>query len=272
MTAGVGQAGGGDDLHRVRMVVAYDGAPFRGFAVNEGVRTVMGDLAGAVATVVRRPVVLTGAGRTDAGVHAWGQVVSADVPAGTDLDDLVRRLNKLCAPAIAVRSAAWAAPDFDARFSATWREYRYDVWNAPTPNPLLGGRAWFVPQPLTAWAMHAACDPLIGEHDFSSFCRRPKVESDQPELSLVRRVLAAGWSDVGGDGSHLRFTIRANAFCHQMVRSIVGTLVDVGLGKATPGDVRGILVARRRDAAGQVAPPHGLVLWEVGYAPAHERS
>jgi tRNA pseudouridine38-40 synthase len=260
------------------LTIAYDGAPFRGFAANDGVRTVMGDLSAAIATVVRQPVALTGAGRTDAGVHAWGQVVSGDLPEHVDLADLTRRLNKLCAPAIAVRDAAWVDDDFDARFSATYRHYRYDVWNAPTPNPLLAGRAWFVPQPLALWAMTAACDPLIGEHDFSSFCRRPRasraslrasepldsVGDGGPEPSMVRRVLSARWSTLD-DPAHLRFEIRATAFCHQMVRSIVGTLVDVGLGKASPGDVRGILLARNREAAGQVAPPYGLVLWEVGY-------
>jgi tRNA pseudouridine38-40 synthase len=248
------------------LLVAYDGAPFHGFAANAGVRTVIGDLSQAISTVVRHPVKLTGAGRTDAGVHAWGQVVSGNLPPDTDLDDLVRRLNKLCAPAIAVRSASWAGDDFDARFSARWREYHYAVWNAPAPNPLLGARSWFVPQPLSLWAMQAACDPLVGEHDFTSFCRRPKVDDGQPEPSMVRRVLGARWSADEWDGALLRFEIRATAFCHQMVRSIVGTLVDVGLDKATPGDVRGILVARDREAAGQVAPPHGLVLWEVGYA------
>ena len=250
-------------LRRVRMTVAYDGAAFRGFAANPGVRTVKGELAEAIATVVRQPVTLTGAGRTDAGVHAWGQVVSGDVPAEVDLDDLVRRLNKLLAPAIAVREATWATEDFDARFSARWRHYRYDVWNAPTPNPLLAGRAWFVPQPLVLWAMDAACDPLIGEQDFASFCRRPRDTDDR--VPLVRTVLAASWRALEDCSGLLRFEIRANAFCHQMVRSIVGTLVDVGLGKATPGDVRGILLAGDREAAGQVAPPHGLTLWEVGY-------
>jgi tRNA pseudouridine38-40 synthase len=253
------------NTRRVRLVVAYDGAAFRGFADNPDVRTVAGDLEQAITTVVRHPVDLTGAGRTDAGVHAWGQVVSGDLPGATDLDDLVRRLNKLCAPAIAVRRAEWVGDDFDARFSARWREYRYDVWNAPSPNPLQSGRAWFVAQPLSLWAMQAACDPLLGEHDFTSFCRRPKVDEGEPEPSMVRRVLAARWVEVDGDGL-LRFEIRANAFCHQMVRSIVGTLVDVGLQKASPGDVRGILVARDRAAAGQVAPPHGLMLWEVGYS------
>jgi tRNA pseudouridine38-40 synthase len=251
---------------RVRLVVAYDGAAFRGFADNPGVRTVEGSLAHAIATVVRRPVHLTGAGRTDAGVHAWGQVVSGDLPAETDLGDLARRINKLCAPSIAVRHAEWVGDDFDARFSARWREYRYDVWNAASPNPLLSERAWFVPQPLSLWAMQAACDPLLGEHDFASFCRRPKTGDGEPEASLVRRVLAARWSADEWNGALLRFEIRANAFCHQMVRSIVGTLVDVGLHKASPGDVRGILVARDRDAAGQVAPPQGLVLWAIGYS------
>jgi tRNA pseudouridine38-40 synthase len=249
---------------RARLTVAYDGAGFHGFAVNRDVPTVMAALSAAIATVVRQPVELRGAGRTDAGVHAWGQVVSGDLPAGTDLDDLVRRLNKLCAPSISVREAAWTDADFDARFSATYRCYRYHVWNAPYPNPLLAGRVWFVPQSLALWAMQAACDPLIGEHDFTSFCRRPKVADGDPEPSLVRRVLGARWSHLD-DEHHLRFEIRATAFCHQMVRSIVGTLVDVGLGKASPGDVRGILVAKDREAAGQVAPPQGLVLWEVGY-------
>jgi tRNA pseudouridine38-40 synthase len=251
-------------MRRARLTVAYDGTGFRGFAPNPGVRTVMGELADAIALVVRQRIDLTGAGRTDAGVHAWGQVVSGDLPDDTDLDDLGRRLNKLCAPAIAVRDLAWVDARFDARFSATWRHYRYDVWNGATPNPLLAARAWWVPQPRARWALQAACDPLIGAHDFASFCRRPKTAAGEPDPSLVRSVLSARWSELA-DPDHLRFEIRANAFCHQMVRSIVGTLVDVGLGKASPGDIRGILVRRDREAAGQVAPPHGLVLWEVGY-------
>jgi tRNA pseudouridine38-40 synthase len=255
------------DVGRVKLVVAYDGTDFRGFAANEGVRTVMGVLGTAIATIARRPVELTGAGRTDAGVHAWGQVVSGDLPAAIDLVDLQRRLNKMCAPDIAVRSAEWADPDFDARFSALWRHYRYEVWNAPTPNPLVARRAWWVPKPLELWALRAGSDAIVGEHDFSSFCRRPKVDADQPAPSLTRRVVRAGWSDVSadGDGSLLRFEIRANAFCHQMVRSIVGTLVDAGTGALSPGAVHAILAARRRDAAGQVAPPIGLTLWQVGY-------
>ena len=269
---------------KARLLVAYDGTGFHGFAPNEGVRTVTGVLTDAISLVVRAPVALTGAGRTDAGVHAWGQVVSGDVPDDTDLEQLVRRMNKLCAPDVAVRGAAWTDDHFDARFSARWRHYRYDVWNAPTPNPLLAHRAWWVHHPLDLHVMNVAAGPVVGEHDFASFCRRVKVGVDEPEKSLVRKVISTAWSDVtatdsglwGGeatpyDGSEpqtprlLRFEIRANAFCHQMVRSITGTLVDIGLGKLAGDAVPGILAARTRQEAGQVAPPHGLTLWEVGY-------
>lgn len=251
---------------KARLLVAYDGTGFRGFAPNEGVRTVMAVLADAISLVVRTPVELTGAGRTDAGVHAWGQVVSGDLPDDTDLDALVRRLNKLCAPDVAVRGAEWTGAHFDARFSAQWRHYRYDVWNAPTPNPLLAHRAWWVHHPLDLAVMNVAAVPLVGEHDFASFCRRVKVGVDEPEKSLVRNVISTAWAEVTtGEPGLLRFEIRANAFCHQMVRSITGTLVDVGLGKLAGDAVPGILAARSRQEAGQVAPPHGLTLWAVGY-------
>ena len=258
------------------MLVAYEGTGFRGFAQNEGVRTVVSVLADAMELVLRRPVELTGAGRTDAGVHAWGQVVSADLPATTDLGQLARRLNKLCSPDIAIRSAGWTTDDFDARFSACWRHYRYDVWNSGAPNPLLHKRAWWVARPVDVAAMNDACAPLIGEHDFTSFCRRVKVGPGEPERSLVRNVLLARWSDVSAAGSRpderaLRFEIRANAFCHQMVRSIVGTLVDVGVGTIPVEHLADILGARWRQSAGQVAPPHGLTLWEVGYPAGPER-
>lgn len=252
---------------RARLTVAYVGTDLHGFAEADGVRTVMGELRGAIEKVVRQPVSPVGAGRTDAGVHGWGQVVSLDLPDDTDLADLQRRINRLCPPAISVRDAAWTDdPEFSARFSALWRHYRYHVLNSPIPDPFLVGTAWHVRQPLNLWAMQLACDPLIGEHDFASFCRRPKVADDVTPPSLRRRVISAEWRAIPDDRQGLlRFEIRANAFCHQMVRSIVGTLVDVGLGKIHAGDVRGILLQRDRRAVTTVAPPHGLVLWEVGY-------
>ena len=254
----------GGDVGRIRCVISYRGTGYRGFAPNHGVRTVMGDLHAAIAKVVRQPVELTGAGRTDAGVHAWGQVVSGDLPADTDLAELQRRVNKMCAPDIAVRSVEWAEPGFDARFSATSRRYRYHVWNDPAPNPLLADVTWHVHRPLDIEAMQASAPLLLGEHDFASFCRRPKTPEGMEPASLVRILHEASWSRID-ESPMLRFEIAGSAFCHQMVRSIVGTMVDIGIGRLHHSKMAGILEARSRDAAGGVAPPTGLILWEVGY-------
>jgi len=256
------------DTRTVRLTVAYDGTDFRGFAESDGVRTVMGELRSAIETVVRDGVELTGAGRTDAGVHGWGQVISGALPAATDLGRLQRSLNGLCGPDIAVRAAVWAPSEFSARFSATGRSYRYHVWNDTAPNPLLARTTWHVPQPLDVGSMQTATDSMLGEHDFASFCRRPKPAAGFDEPSLVRRLDAAGWShvDEGWGESLLRFEITASSFCHQMVRSIVGTLVDVGLGRRPADSLPATLAAQDRNAAGQVAPPTGLVLWSVDYS------
>ena len=253
----------------VRLVVAYDGTDLRGFAESDGVRTVMGELRRAVETVVRCPVALTGAGRTDAGVHAWGQVVTGLLPAETDLGRLVRSVNAMCAPDISVREASWVTEAFSARFSATARSYRYSLWNDPAPNPLLARTTWHVPVPLDVDAMNAGAAHLLGEHDFSSFCRRPKPADGAAEVSLVRRLRHARWA-AGIDepwGERLvRFDIAASSFCHQMVRSIVGTLVDVGRGQRAAASIPATLAARDRTAAGRVAPPTGLVLMGVDYS------
>jgi len=271
----VTESSDGPAVRRARLFVAYDGSHFHGFAVNPGVRTVAGEISQALSRIVGKPVEITGAGRTDAGVHAWGQVVSVDLPGTIDLENMPRRLSKMCAPGVVIRSAEWVEPDFDARFSARWRHYRYSILNEPVADPLLEHTSWWVSTPLDLSLMRLACDPLIGEHDFSSFCRRPPdVVTETGEVrspSMIRRVLQAHWSE---EVSHknqriLSFDIRATAFCHQMVRSIVGTLVDVGMGRITAGSLRGVLAARDRSRAGQVAPPQGLTLWEVGYEP-HE--
>jgi tRNA pseudouridine38-40 synthase len=246
-------------LVRVRLLVAYHGAGFHGFAPNRQVRTVGGVLTEALERVVGQTVVLTCAGRTDTGVHAWGQVVHVDLPEDTDLVALQRSLNRMLGPEVVVRSLGEAPDDFDARRSATARRYRYTVLNRPVPDPFLAATAWHVADPLDLRAMRLACDPLIGEHDFSAFCRRPEGEGH----SMVRRVLSADWVDLG-DGL-LRFDIEASAFCHQMVRSIVGTLVWMGLGKLPPGEMAAILRSGDRSQARQPAPPHGLCLWEVVY-------
>lgn len=256
------------DTRNVRLIVAYDGTDFRGFAESDGVRTVLGELRRAMETVVRCPVELTGAGRTDAGVHGWGQVVSGELPTSTDLGRLQRSINSMCRPDISVRDAAFVDSTFSARFSATGRTYRYHVWNSSTPNPLIARSSWHVPLALDLAAMNLAAAGLHGERDFSSFCRRPKPPAGVDEPSLVRHLHVARWApadDSQWGAPLLRFEITASSFCHQMVRSIVGTLVDVGLGRRRADSIPATLAARDRNAAGQVAPSTGLVLWSVDY-------
>lgn len=249
-------------LARVRLTVAYDGTTFHGFAPNPGVRTVGGSLLEALERVLRHPVALTCAGRTDKGVHAHGQVVDFVTTAGVDLVALARAINSLCGPSVAVRDPQIVPDGFSARFDAVSRRYRYTVHNGPVPDPFSVRTAWHVPQPLDLDRLRLGCDPFMGTHDFSSFCRRA-TRADGTEQSSTRDVTDARWEVV--DDATLRFWIEASSFCHQMVRSIVGTLVDVGLGKRSAGDIRGMIAARDRAAAGPVAPAHGLTLWRVAY-------
>jgi tRNA pseudouridine38-40 synthase len=269
---------------RWRLRLAYDGSGFRGFAAQPAhsglpeVPTVAAALVAALTRVTRTEVGLTCAGRTDAGVHALDQVVHLDLPSavagGLDPDAVVRSLNKQLAPAIVVREAGPVAPSFDARRSALARRYRYLVVNGPVADPLLAPLAWHVADPLDLRALSAAADALLGEHDFRAFCRRvPGTSADEP---IHRRVTETRWTEVAGSpasalvpasGRLLAFEIEANAFCHQMVRSLVGTLVDVGRGRKRASDMLWILRSADRGQASQPAPPGGLTLIAVRYPP-----
>ena len=255
------EAAAGDTPARCKFVVAYDGTDFRGYAAQPDVRTVEGVLAEALEKVLRRPAAnLTCAGRTDAGVHAWGQVVSFDADPEPDIvpDRLRSSLNGMLGPEVVVRSVEPAGPGFDARRSATWRTYAYAVVNRPVPDPFLARYAWWVPEPLELPALRLGADPFVGEHDFAAFCRKGPAGA-----TTTRRVLSSRW--VAAEEGVLRYEITATAFCWQMVRAIVGTLVDVGAGKIRPGDLLRILRSGDRAAAGRLAPPQGLCLWHVGY-------
>ena len=162
-----------------------------------------------------------------------------------------------------------ASPEFSARFSATSRVYRYRVLNTPVHDPFRARFAWHVAQPLDLAALRLASDPIVGSHDFAAFCRRPPTGADGFEASLQRTVLHARWRDCG-DGL-LEFDIAATAFCHQMVRALTGTIVEMGLGRRRAGEMLGILQSRDRANAGRVAPPEGLTLWEVRYDGARSR-
>jgi len=243
-----------------RLDLAYDGSGFRGYAANAGVRTVQGSLEDALATVLRRAVETAVAGRTDAGVHARGQVVSFSASEAIDPGRLQRALNRLLAPEVVVWALAEAPDGFDARRSALWRSYRYAIDDGLLPDPARRWTVWHVAVPLDAAAMDSAARAFVGEHDFASLCRA--VEGG----ATVRRVLEADWHRA--DDGLLVFGVAASAFCHQMVRSMVALCVEVGRGRLDPVAIPGILEARDRNAARGVAPAHGLTLWEVGYPPS----
>ena len=242
------------------MTVAYDGSNFHGFARNDPVPTVAGVLSDALEQILGHGVDLACAGRTDRGVHARAQVVSFDADAQRiDPVRLVRSLNRMCGPAMAASGAAIAAADFDARHSCTGRVYRYRVLNSPAPDPLAARLCWHVERRLDLEAMRDGADRLVGDHDFSSFCRRNRSKLNQ---SMVRTVRRAVW---WREGDMAVFEIEARSFCHQMVRSLVALLVSVGKGGHKPSDMDAIIAARDRHATPSPAPPQGLVLWAALY-------
>lgn len=239
-----------------RVDVSYDGSGFHGFARQRSVRTVQGELEATLAQVLRTPVRLTAAGRTDAGVHARQQVVTFAVDREMDPRRIARAVTSILGPEIVATSAAVVDDGFDARFSATRRAYRYRVLNAPVPDPLRRHTVWHVSSPLDLERMNRAAAHVVGEHDFASFCRRAEGRT------TTRTVFEASWSL---EGDLTVFAIAARAFCHQMVRSITGFCVDAGRERVDPDTMPAVLEALDRGAARDIAPPTGLVLWEVTY-------
>ncbi len=252
-------------LRRFAAVLAYDGAAYHGFAANPGVETVAGAVDAALGRILACDIRVTCAGRTDAGVHGWGQVVSFDGPRDADVDRLQHSLNRMLAPSIVVRDLSPVTDDFDARFSAEGRTYRYRILNRGHGDPFLHHLSWHVPGALDLGAMEAAAGHLVGEHDFSSFCRRRTVlvDGEHVEADLTREVHRIDVVTEPGDLVDLWLT--ANAFCHQMVRAITGTLVEVGLGRRDASSIPATIAARDRHTAGALAPPQGLTLWSVTY-------
>jgi tRNA pseudouridine38-40 synthase len=248
---------------RIRIDLAYDGSGFRGFARQNDQQTVQGALEGALSRLCGGAEVLTtGAGRTDAGVHAEAQVVHCDVPADArllgDLDRARGALDALCGPGIAVWAVRAVDDGFDARFSATQRRYRYRICDAVALTPLRRHDTWHLgPPALDVDAMAVGGQHLVGTHDFSSFCRRAG------EQHLTRRIdrLAV----VRQPDGIVAVEVDGRAFCHQMVRSVTGCLSAVGRGDRPAGWVAEALAARDRQAIGRVAPPHGLTLIGVSF-------
>ncbi|MCV2490508.1 tRNA pseudouridine(38-40) synthase TruA [Geodermatophilus sp. YIM 151500] len=240
--------------------MAYDGTALHGWARQPGQRTVQGELEDALATVLRCPVPLTVAGRTDAGVHATGQVAHGDVPRAPWVEHrerLLRRLRGVLPPDVAVTAVDEAPPDFDARFGALARHYVYRLTDGPAgPPPLRRADTVGWPRALDAEAMARAAGALRGERDFAAFCRR------REGASTVRTLLAL---DVARDGDLVTVAAAADAFCHSMVRSLVGALLVVGEGRRPTGWPAGLLARTRRADEVPVAPAGGLTLVRVDY-------
>jgi tRNA pseudouridine38-40 synthase len=260
---------------RIRMDLAYEGTDFHGWASQPGLRTVQGTLETALATLLRVPSVsLVCAGRTDTGVHARGQVIHVDVDADAVSvaagrstqpvpEALLPRLNGILPADVRVRRVVAAADGFDARFSALWRRYCYRIADrAETLDPLARRHVLTWPRPLDVEAMNAASKALLGEHDFASFCRQ------REGATTIRTLLELGWTR-DDDGLAVA-TVRADAFCHSMVRSLVGCLLAVGEGRRPVSWASEILQAEVRDPAVTVVQAHGLTLEEVCFPPDGE--
>lgn len=248
---------------RLRLELRYDGSEFSGWARQPALRTVQGELETALARVLRvDAVAVTCAGRTDAGVHARGQVAHVDVPDTVVVDRLPDRLNGALPDDVVVTRADEAPAGFDARFSAVWRRYVYRVadqwWNV---DPLVRGHVLRWRRPLSAVVIADAVDGLLGEHDFAAYCRPREGASTVRTLQSLRATRPGGVVEI---------EVVADGFCHHLVRSLAGALVAVGEGRLPVEEPARILAARVRDPRVQVLPAHGLTLEEVGYPPADQ--
>ncbi len=245
-------------MRNIRLLLEYDGAAYHGWQRQKNALTIQEVVETALAKLTGEAVKVLGSGRTDAGVHAWGQVANFRTASHIPLKAFYAGLNSLLPRDIAVLEAAEAPPDFHARKSARAKTYEYRILNRAVRSPLNRRYAWVVPEPLNLAAMTRAAAVLPGEHDFSAF-----RSSGSSPGHAVRQVLAAAWQQ--GEAGRLGFTITATGFLRGMVRSLVGTMVEIGRSKRPPEDLAALLQSGDRAAAGATAPAQGLFLVEVIY-------
>jgi tRNA pseudouridine38-40 synthase len=249
-------------MQKFKLVIAYDGTAYEGWQVQKTGTGVQEKVETALTKLFRSAPRLHGSSRTDTGVHALGMVAHFEIP-GAEFKMSTRKLalalNAWLPEDIRVLSAARAAKKFHARFDAAGKQYRYSVWNHTAMNPLLRHSAWQVTRPLDLKAMRAAAPLFVGRHDFKSFAASRNYEM----ASTVRKLTRC---DIKKSGRLLTFFIEGDGFLYKMCRGIVGTLVQIGLGKFTPDEIKRMLAKKDRRVAGMTAPAHGLVLWKVFYS------
>ncbi len=255
-------------MRNLRLILSYDGAEFAGWQVQPGRTTVQGALASAIGRLSGENVLPQGSGRTDAGVHALAQVASFATASAIPIENWMRALNDILPASIRVLEVREAAPEFHARKSARAKTYRYRIHRGAVCPPFLARYVWHYPYPLEESAMVAAAGVVVGEHDFTSFAAvdPQRVErmaaAENVTTSNVRTIFSSGWTR---EGEELIYTVRGRGFLHHMVRNLVGTFLLVGKGTVRLEDLRCILDARDRTAAGPTAPASGLYLVEVEY-------
>jgi len=261
-----------------KLTIAYDGSPYHGWQVQPGLPTVQGILAEAIRHITGETVLPQGSGRTDAGVHALGQIASFSLESPIPGPNLQRALNNLLPPSIRILTAEAVSAEFHARHSASRKTYEYRISTHAICPPTLAPFTWNYTWPLDRERMHQAAQHVVGTHDFTSFAAaspdlatrkagETEVEVDAPEMqeqSAVRTIFSSGW---WRQEEHLLiYRVTGSGFLHHMVRNLVGTFVDAGRGRTSPDALPGILAARSRSAAGPTAPPQGLFLLEVDYS------
>jgi tRNA pseudouridine38-40 synthase len=260
-------------VRNLRLILSYDGAEFAGWQVQPGRTTVQGALASAIGRLSGENVLPQGSGRTDAGVHALAQVASFRTASVIPAENWMRALNDILPASIRVLEVSEAAPEFHARTSAQAKTYRYRIHRGAICPPFLARYVWHYPYPLEESAMVAAAGVVVGEHDFTSFAAvdpervermaaGDDVGTSNIRTTNVRTIFSSSWSR---EGEELIYTVRGNGFLHHMVRNLVGTLLLLGKGTVSREDLRRILDARERTAAGPTAPASGLYLVEVEY-------